>query len=213
MSPAIPGSSLFVNVAGKGVESVERALSLVPRLSDLVSDAEGLVARIGAVMTVVESTIGRIDAVVAGVETTQLQAAAVVARTEAVVEEAAALTARLNPLLQDFEPGLTALQPILASITTTTDADEVDAVITMVNLLPDVVDKFQADILPVLDTLGTVAPDVRDLLDVSRELNEMLGALPGLGRVKRRIDEEQAEADRGDSYRAAEEPPAAPDRG
>ena len=46
--------------------------------------------------------------------------------------------------------------------------------------------------LPVMTTLGTVAPDLHDLLDVSRELNEMLGKLPGLGRIKRRVEEEQA---------------------
>jgi hypothetical protein len=40
-----------------------------------------------------------------------------------------------------------------------------------------------------------VAPDLHDLLEVSRELNEMLAGLPGLGRIKKRIDEEQAEED------------------
>jgi hypothetical protein len=170
------------SVAGKGVESIERALSLVPRLADLVTDAELLVARIGAVAD----------------------------RAELVVDEVAAVTARLTPLLQDFEPPLARLQPILTSIADTTDPDEVDAVVTMVNLLPSVVDKFQADIVPVLDTLGTVAPDLRDLLDVSKELNELIGAIPGVGRVKRRIDEEEIDPE---AYRADEEPPAAPDRG
>jgi hypothetical protein len=42
-----------------------------------------------------------------------------------------------------------------------------------------------------------VAPDLHDLLDVSRELNDMLAGLPGIGRIKKRIDEEQAEQGRG----------------
>jgi hypothetical protein len=179
---ASPAAVAVASVAGKGVESIERALSLVPRLADLVTDAELLVARIGAVAD----------------------------RAELVVDEVAAVTARLTPLLQDFEPPLARLQPILTSIADTTDPDEVDAVVTMVNLLPSVVDKFQADIVPVLDTLGTVAPDLRDLLDVSKELNELIGAIPGVGRVKRRIDEEEIDPE---AYRADEEPPAAPDRG
>jgi hypothetical protein len=50
----------------------------------------------------------------------------------------------------------------------------------------------ERDLLPVMRTLGTVAPDVHDLLDVSRELNGMLAKLPGMGRIKKRVDEQQA---------------------
>ena len=57
--------------------------------------------------------------------------------------------------------------------------------------------RVERDVLPVMTTLGTVAPDLHDLLDVSRELNEMLGKLPGLGRIKRRVEEEQ-EAEQAD---------------
>ena len=45
--------------------------------------------------------------------------------------------------------------------------------------------------IPVLHTLTSVAPDLHDLLDVSRELNEMLAKLPGMGRIKKRVDEQQ----------------------
>jgi hypothetical protein len=49
----------------------------------------------------------------------------------------------------------------------------------------------ETDIIPVLDTLTTVSPDLHDLLDVSRELNLMLAKLPGMGRVMKRVDEQQ----------------------
>ena len=52
--------------------------------------------------------------------------------------------------------------------------------------------QLERDILPVMTTLGTVSPDLHDLLDVSRELNEMLAKMPGMGRIKKRIDEQQA---------------------
>ena len=51
----------------------------------------------------------------------------------------------------------------------------------------------ETDVLPVLATLGSVAPDVHDLLTVARELNDMLAKIPGMGRLKRRIDEEEGE--------------------
>jgi hypothetical protein len=91
----------------------------------------------------------------------------------------------------------------------TTSAAEVDAMVGLIDALPNIVDKLDADILPVLDTLATVAPDLRDLLDVSKELNELISSVPGLGRVKKKIEEQQ---DAQDEYRATEEPQAAPDR-
>lgn len=149
----------------------------------------------------------RVQAVVAAIESTQQRAQAVVERAEAVVDDAAAITEQLTPLMQDFLPTLRQLEPVLRRISETTSPDEVAAAVSMIDLMPEVVGKFKDDILPVLDTLGTVAPDVRDLLDVSRELNEMLSSVPGFGRVKRRVEAQQ------DTYRADEDPPSSPDRG
>jgi hypothetical protein len=38
-----------------------------------------------------------------------------------------------------------------------------------------------------------VAPDMHDLLTVARELNDMIAKIPGMGRIKRRVDEEEGE--------------------
>ncbi len=48
--------------------------------------------------------------------------------------------------------------------------------------------KMETDVIPILESLTSVAPDLHDLLDVSRELNEMLAKLPGMGAIKRRVD-------------------------
>jgi hypothetical protein len=53
-----------------------------------------------------------------------------------------------------------------------------------------------------------VAPDLRDLLDICKELSELIGSVPGLGRVKKKIED----ADWQEEYRALEEPQAAPER-
>jgi hypothetical protein len=100
------------------------------------------------------------------------------------------------------------LQPILARIADLTTAKEIDAVVDLINAVPSVVDKLDSDILPVLDTLATVAPDLRDLLDICKELSELIGSVPGVSRVKKKIED----SDWQDEYRALEEPPAAPDR-
>lgn len=202
MPPSIPRPATLIGAAGKGVDAIEQAITLVPRLI--------------AVVTEVETLLTRVQDVVTAIELTQQRAQAVVERTEVVVAEAATMTElagplveQLAPLLQDSLPTLQQLEPMLRRITETTDPDEVAAMVSMVDLMPEVVGKFKTDILPVLDTLGTVAPDLRDLLDVSKELNELLVAVPGFGRVKRKVEEQQADQD---TYRADEEPPSAPDR-
>ncbi len=53
-------------------------------------------------------------------------------------------------------------------------------------------ERLDADILPIIENLKTVAPDIHDMLDVTRELNLMLAKLPGMGRIKKRVDEQQA---------------------
>ncbi len=195
MQLPFPGPSALFGAAGRGLDAIEQAIALVPRLA--------------AVVTEVETIAARVQAVVTNIEETQASAHAAVERTAGVVADAERLTARLGPLVDEFEPSLRKLEPVLRRLADTTDADEVAAVVAMIDLMPELVDKLNKDIVPILDTLGTVAPDLRDLLDTSKELNEMLGALPGLGRVKRRIEEKQ---DLEDELRAAEDPPAAPDR-
>lgn len=203
MPLSLPRPATLIGAAGKGVDAIEQAITLVPRLVSIVTEVETLLTRVQAAVTALELT--------------QQRAQAVVERTEAVVAEAATITERagplveqLAPLLQDSLPTLQQLEPILRRITETTDPDEVAAAVTMVDLMPELVGKVKDDIFPVIDTLGTVAPDLRDLLDVSKELNELLAGIPGFGRVKRKVEEQQA--DEG-AYRADEEPPSSPDRG
>lgn len=86
---------------------------------------------------------------------------------------------------------MTRLQPTIERLAETTAPGEVDALVALVDQLPLLAAKLETDVIPVLDTLTTVAPDLHDLLDVSRELNLMMAKLPGMGRIKRRVDEQQ----------------------
>jgi hypothetical protein len=174
---------------------------------------------VGALLDQAEGLLTRVDALIAGIEATNRCAQAVVTRAEAtvkaadrVVRQTTQLTSQLTPIVTAAEPALTRLVPLLNPLAEAVTADDVAAMVKLVNDLPDIVSKLDRDILPVLDTLGTVAPDLRDLLDVSKDLNEILGSLPGLGGVKRRIEDEQDHDDSGREYRANEEPPPAPAR-
>jgi hypothetical protein len=88
---------------------------------------------------------------------------------------------------------MTQLVPVLDRIAKTTDPDEVEAIVALVGQLPALADRMESDIMPMLENLSSVAPDLHDLLDVSRELNEILGKLPGLRGIKKRVEKEQEE--------------------
>ena len=95
---------------------------------------------------------------------------------------------RLDRVAEELEEPLKALKPGLERLAVVLEDPIVEE-------LPDTLRKVQRDVLPVLTTLGSVAPDLHDLLSVSRDLNELLGKIPGMGRLKRRVEEEEDEED------------------
>lgn len=211
-----PGPGDVIRIAGQTFDAVQTAVGLVPRLVTIVAEVEALIRRVQRVVGEVEAiqvrvavTLDRVGEIQAGVDDVRRNAAALVDRTGVVVDVAAGLTGRLEPIVLTYEPILRLLEPAASRLATTTSQDEIDAMVALIDMLPSIVGKLDRDILPVLDTLATVAPDLRDLLDVSKELNELIGSVPGLGRVRKRIEERQQEVD---DYRANEVPPAAPDR-
>jgi hypothetical protein len=202
----IPRPRHVVGVARQGFRTIEWMITLGPRIAVLVNQVEQIVARLNTLLSNVELTERRVSTVATGIERTHEQVRAVVTRagetmiaTDVIVADAALVTARVGPLLDAYQPALDQLQPIVARVAETTSPTETDAMVALIDTLPGIVRKLDSDILPILDTLGTVAPDLRDLLDASKELNEMLGALPGLGRIRKRVEEQQRKED---EYRA-----------
>lgn len=186
----VPGPRDVLHLVGRGAEAVEMLLAAAPRATALLDDAAALLSRVDGLLDRIEETRSSADAAVRRTEGVVTQAESALATTEA-------LTRRLAALLDATEPSLTRLQPTLERLAETTDPREVDALVVLIDHLPVLALKMETDIIPVLDSLSTVAPDLHDLLDVSRELNEMLAKLPGMGRIKRRVDEEQELEGRG----------------
>ena len=162
---------------------LERASATVDRVDAVVDAATAEVARVGAVVDGAAAQIERVGTVVDG-------AAAQMDRAGAVVDSAAVHSGRAGALIDALEPPLTTLQPTLRTLADTTHPDEVAALVRLVDHLPALTDQVERDVLPVLTTLGSVAPDLHELLNVSRELNEILGKIPGIGRLKRRVEED-----------------------
>ena len=175
----VPGPRDLFSALEKGSEQVEALLGAVPRALALLDRAETLVD--GA------------SSAVARVRTISEDAAAVVERARGVVDRAEVQVVRATELLDAMAPALITLQPTLDTLAETTHPEEVKALVGLVDQLPELTARMETDVLPILGTLGTVAPDIHDLLTVARELNDMLAKVPGMGRIKRRIDEEEGD--------------------
>lgn len=189
----VPGPRDFLAALEKGADQVEALLGAVPRVLALLDDAELLLVRASSAVDQVEAVTRDAAGVVVHADAVVDRAEALVARTDGLVERSDGLVGRLATLLDLLEPPLTTLQPTLETLAETTHPEEVAALVQLIDHLPELTERVERDVLPVMATLGTVAPDIHDLLAVSRELNDMLAKLPGLGRIKRRIDEQQGE--------------------
>ena len=186
----VPGPRDLLALVERGGDAVEQLLGAVPRLVSLLDDAEALVRRVGGLVDDIASTRLAADGLVE-------RADATLGRTDVLLTSVVPLNDRLTALLDRLEPPLTTLQPTLERLAETTDPREVDAMVELIDHLPVLAHKMETEIVPVLDSLSSVAPDLHDLLDVSRELNEMLGQIPGISRMKKRIDRQQEAEGRG----------------
>lgn len=175
------------------VDQTEALLGLGPRLFSFLDRAEAQLDRISPILDRVEMVAAAAAAEVSAIDVIVGQAQATIAATSAVVTQARTLVDRITPLLDRMEPSLTKLQPTLEVLANTTDPDEVAALVAMIDHLPELTRRLENDVLPVMGSLASVAPDLHDLLAVSSELNEIIGKLPGFGRIKRRVEEEQEE--------------------
>lgn len=186
----VPGPRDVLQLVERGGDALESLLGAVPRMLAVLDHAEKLVAGVGGLLERIEQTRVAADELVA-------RTGATVDRADALVTSIGPLHDRIAALLDRLEPSLTKLQPTLERLADTTDPREVDALVQLIDHVPGLVTKMETDILPVLDSLGTVAPDLHDLLDMSRELNDMLTQIPGISRMKKRIDKQQEAAGRG----------------
>lgn len=180
----LPGPRDLVGLVELVERSGERLAGLLPRATELLGAAGRLLDDANALLTRIEVTRADAQSLVERTEVTRARADELVTGLEPTARRAVAL-------LDSLEPSVTRLQPTIERLAETTAPGEVDALVALVDQLPLLAAKLETDVIPVLDTLTTVAPDLHDLLDVSRELNLMMAKLPGMGRIKRRVDEQQ----------------------
>ncbi|WP_293781464.1 hypothetical protein [uncultured Aeromicrobium sp.] len=214
----IPHPRDALSLAARGPALVEALVTALPRALALLDEAEVLVARISALLDDVEATHARTVEVIERADKTAADADEIVRRSNETVDSANAIVVRtagtvgsVEPtikrterLIDLFAPSLERLQPMLDRLSTTTDTQEVDALVGLIDHLPHLLERVETEVIPMLANLQTIAPDIHDMLDLIQELGDMLGKLPGMGRIKRRADEQQAELEKNPDRRRSD---------
>lgn len=162
-------------------ELVEVATSVLPRALALLGAAEDLVRRAHRLVDDIDATRAAADAVV-------VRTAGTVASTQPTLDRARAMVETFGPVLDDLAPIARNLMPTLQRISETTSPEEVEALVGLIDHLPMLVEKLEVDIVPILEDMRAVGPDIHAMLDTVADLAAMLEKVPGLNRRRREGD-------------------------
>jgi len=159
--------------------------------SSRVDDRDGRViavlpARLAALLTEVEQLLAQVSTVVNNASVTVAKADSVAARAGGVVASAGDASTQAQQLLDLYRPLAQRLAPMATQLVDSISEDEVQAVIKLVNILPEFVDAMQRDIMPVLATLDRVTPDLAALLNVAQDVREAIVGIPGFKFFRKR---------------------------
>lgn len=193
----LPGPSAVIGGAAAAAEAVETAIGLVPRAAAALTRVEALLDRVDAVVDRAEQAVERANAVVTSAAEsadgarTSLATVEIVARDAGrAVDGAAGVLDRVDASLSAWEPTLRRLAPSAKRFAESIDPKEVDAAIGLVDRMPVLLDHVENDVLPVLQNLDRVGPDVHALLEVVEDLRRVLTGLPGVSLLRRRGDDD-----------------------
>jgi uncharacterized protein YoxC len=96
------------------------------------------------------------------------------------------LIGRIEPLVGDYVQPLADLAPSVRRLAETLEPHEVEALVRLIDQLPQLVRHLDEDIFPVLETLGSVGTDVHDLVDTVQDLRQVVKGFPGSRLFRRR---------------------------
>ena len=103
-----------------------------------------------------------------------------------IVEGAGATSRSAQELLDLYRPLLERGAPLAGKFVDDLTPEEVDAAIKLVDQLPQLTESLTTDIIPILETLDRVGPDIHELLDVTKDLRQAIDGVPGLSFFRRR---------------------------
>lgn len=159
-------------VTGWGAEATEMLAGLPARADALIGSAEQLIRTI-------DEVAARADRLVRRIEEVSDRAGTLVGELESLNESVGQLLILYGPLAADAAPLARRFVEELSEA-------EIVAAIRLVDQLPVLAEHMETDIMPILNTLDHVGPDINELLAVAKEVRTALDGLPGMGLLRRR---------------------------
>jgi hypothetical protein len=186
----IPGPAAVLGGAAAAAAAVETALDLVPRAAAAMDRVEALLDRVDQIVDRADQIVTRADE--ATVRTHAILDTAEIVTRDAgrTVDGASGVLDRADHSLGSWEPTLRRLAPAAKRFADGLDETEVTAAITLVDRMPVVLDHLENDVLPMLQTLDRVGPDLHEVLEVVQDLRRVVTGLPGVGLLRKRGEEE-----------------------
>jgi len=160
------------DVAGRAAEVAESA-------AGVAESAAGVADRAGSVADRAGSVADRADQVVD-------QIIPVTGAAEGVLESVGTTSAGAQALLEVFQPMTERGAPLLQHFIDEFSVEELQALIKLVDQVPQFTEHMETDIMPILATLDRVGPDMHELLEVLKDVRLAIQGVPGLSLFRRR---------------------------
>ncbi|MEO7979506.1 MAG: hypothetical protein ABI807_01180 [Sporichthyaceae bacterium] len=190
-----PGPAAVLGGAAAAAEAVETALGLVPRAAAAMDRLEVLLDRADGIADRADQVTARADEATRRAHA-MLDTAEIVTRDAGrTVDGASGVLERVDRTLTTWEPPLRKLAPAAQRFAEGLDDTEVTAAITLVDRMPALLDHVENDVLPMLQNLDRVGPDLHEVLEVVQDLRRVVTGLPGIGLLRRRGEEEPPPVD------------------
>jgi len=174
-------------------ETLDRVDAAVGRVEGVVGDAQALVGRVddvaGRAAEVAESAAGvavRAGSVADRADQVVDQIIPVTGAAEGVLESVGTTSAGAQALLEVFQPMTERGAPLLQHFIDEFSVEELQALIKLVDQVPQFTEHMETDIMPILATLDRVGPDVHELLDVLKDVRLAIQGVPGFSLCRRR---------------------------
>ncbi len=186
----LPGPAAVLGGAVAAADAVETALGLVPRAAAAMDRIEDLLDRVDRVVDRADQVVSRADEATRRTHAV-LDTAEIVTRDAGrSVDGATGVLDRVDASLTSWEPSLRRLAPAALRFAEELDPAEVTAAISLVDRMPLLLDHVENDVLPMLQNLDRVGPDLHEVLEVVQDLRRVVTGLPGIGLLRRRGEEE-----------------------
>lgn len=189
MSSLLRLSTLVTRPVSTVFDATAALAALPRRVVSMVLEVEQTLAAVNSATARTDALIDRINGISTKAENAVLAAYQTVSAAGAAIEQVSTMTATAAPLLASYSGPLLRLEPAVRRLAETTDTEEVDALVKLLDRLPRLVNAMDDDVMPLLDRLDASGPDLNQLLDSVSDLNRMAGRLP---KVFRRRPHDQA---------------------